>query len=236
MTSDVLRGLIMQPEEADVSTVVMHAVASLDGFIADEHDQVGPLFDWYFNGNNPLFGEAAPGHPTMAVTDASYAYVRPFWDRIRCTVVGRRLFDLTNGWDARPPAGEHLVVVSHRPRPDGWHPEADVPFVDDVGTAIGTARRLAGDGVVALAAGDVAGQALALGLVDVVAIDVVPVVFGSGTSLLRCAGRPDPAPRPRRGHPGRAGAAPALSRGRVTPPVRAAGPCPSGPPSAGSSR
>jgi dihydrofolate reductase len=31
-----------------------------------------------------------------------------------------------------------------------------------------------------LAAGDVAGQALALGLVDEVAMDVVPVVFGSG--------------------------------------------------------
>ena len=39
---------------------------------------------------------------------------------------------------------------------------------------------MAGDGVVAVAAGDVAGQALALGLVDEVAMDVVPVVFGSG--------------------------------------------------------
>ena len=42
------------------------------------------------------------------------------------------------------------------------------------------ARGLAGDGVVAVAAGDVGGQALALGLVDEVAMDVVPVVFGSG--------------------------------------------------------
>ena len=31
-----------------------------------------------------------------------------------------------------------------------------------------------------MAAGDVDGQALALGLVDEVAMDVVPVVFGSG--------------------------------------------------------
>jgi dihydrofolate reductase len=31
-----------------------------------------------------------------------------------------------------------------------------------------------------VAAGDVGGQALALGLVDEVAMDVVPVVFGSG--------------------------------------------------------
>jgi len=55
--------------------------------------------------------------------------------------------------------------VSHRPKPDGWHPEASYDFVDDR--------------TVAVAAGNVGGQALALGLVDEVATDVVPVVFGS---------------------------------------------------------
>lgn len=164
-----------------MSTVVMHAVVSVDGFIADDHDEVGPLFDWYFNGDRPLFdGSDDSTHPSMSISDRSYGYVKPFWDSIRCAVVGRHLFDLTNGWEAKPPAGENLVVVSHRPRPDGWHPEADVPFLADVTEAIETARRLAADGVVALSAGDVAGQALALGLVDVVAMDVVPVVFGSG--------------------------------------------------------
>ena len=71
-------------------------------------------------------------------------------------------------------------MVSHRPKPAGWHPEADVPFFDDVTAAVGEARRRAGDGVVAVCAGAVGGQALALGLVDVVAMDVVPVVFGRG--------------------------------------------------------
>jgi dihydrofolate reductase len=114
------------------------------------------------------------------VTPTSRAYVRPFWDSIAATVMGRHLFDLTNGWEAEPPAGEHLVVVSHRPKPEGWHPEADVPFFDDVAAAVTEARRRAGDGVVAVCAGNVGGQALALGLVDVVAMDVVPVVFGNG--------------------------------------------------------
>ena len=36
-----------------MSTVVMHAVVSADGFIADAQDQVGPLFEWYFNGDTP---------------------------------------------------------------------------------------------------------------------------------------------------------------------------------------
>jgi dihydrofolate reductase len=94
--------------------------------------------------------------------------------------MGRRLFDLTNGWEGKPPAGEHVVVVTHRPKPDGWHPEAKYQFVDDVAEAIATAKQLAGDRIVAVTAGDVGGQALALGLVDEVAIDVVPVVFGEG--------------------------------------------------------
>ncbi len=158
-----------------MATVMMHAVASLDGFIADPKDEVGPLFDWYFNGDHDL-SEGGP----FKVSAVSAGYVRPMWDSIRTTVIGRHLFDLTNGWEGRPPAGEHVVVVTHRPRPEGWHPEAKYHFVDGVTGAVAKAKELAGDGVVAVTAGDVGGQALALGLVDEVAIDVVPVVFGSG--------------------------------------------------------
>jgi len=164
-----------------MSTVVMHAVSSVDGYIADENDEVGPLFDWYFNGDRPIID--APGeqeHGPFRVSSTSLSYVRPFWDSIRATIQGRHLFDLTNGWEAQPPAGEHLLVVSHRPKPEAWHPEADVPFFDDVAAAVAEAKRRAGDGVVAICAGDVGGQALALGLVDQVAMDVVPVVFGKG--------------------------------------------------------
>jgi len=164
-----------------MATVIMHAVVSVDGFIADEQDDVGPLFDWYFNGDQPLVGEAGEQrHAPFRVTERSREYVRSMWDRTAATIQGRHLFDLTNGWEAEPPAGEHLLVVSHRPKPEGWHPEADVPFVTDVADAVAQARDRAGDRVVALCAGDVGGQALALGLVDEVAMDVVPVVFGAG--------------------------------------------------------
>src|SRR3954447_21673549 len=160
---------------------MMHAVVSVDGFIADENDDVGPLFDWYFNGDMPIVEEAAEElHAPFRVSRRSHDYVRSLWEGIGATVQGRHLFDLTNGWEAQPPAGDHLVVVSHRPKPDGWHPEADVPFFDDVMAAVEEAKHRAGDRVVAVCAGEVGGQALALGLVDVVAMDVVPVVFGAG--------------------------------------------------------
>jgi dihydrofolate reductase len=158
-----------------MSIVITHAVASLDGFIADQNDEVGPLFDWYFNGDTDI----VDGGP-FKVSAVSADYVRPMWAQIGATVIGRRLFDLTNGWEGKPPAGEHVVVVTHRPKPDGWHPEAKYQFVDDLAQAIATARELAGDRTVAVTAGDVGGQAIALGLVDEVAIDVVPVVFGAG--------------------------------------------------------
>ena len=158
-----------------MSTVIMHAVVSADGFIADRNDEVGPLFDWYFNGDVPI-----EKMPRMKVSKASADYVNGMWASIEATVMGRHLFDLTNGWEGTPPAGRYLVVVSHRPRPEGWHPEASCDFAGDVPRAIARARELAGDRVVAVCAGDIGGQALAIGLVDEVAMDVVPVVFGSG--------------------------------------------------------
>jgi dihydrofolate reductase len=73
-----------------------------------------------------------------------------------------------------------VVVVTHRPQPDGWDPQAPFHFVDGVQAAVAKAQELAGDRIVEVAAGDVGGQVLAAGLVDEVRMDVVPVVFGSG--------------------------------------------------------
>ena len=151
-----------------MSKVVMHNVVSVDGFIADDNDDIGPLFDWYFNGDQPL----AEGG-SFTVSQASADYVLPLWGGIGAMVIGRRLFDLMNGWDGQPPTGDHVVVVSNRPRPEGWHPEAPYHFVSDVGGAVKKAEELAGDRVVAVAAGDVGGQALAEGLVDEVGTPVV---------------------------------------------------------------
>ena len=46
------------------------------------------------------------------------------WESIGAIVMGRHLFDLVNGWEGRPPAGDHVVVVSHRPKPEGWSRQA----------------------------------------------------------------------------------------------------------------
>ncbi|HWD55058.1 MAG TPA: dihydrofolate reductase family protein [Acidimicrobiales bacterium] len=164
----------------------MHNVVSVDGFIADEKDDVGPLPEWYFSGDTLIteggdqeFDHSGAGS-RFKVSATSAQYVRSMWEAIGVIVMGRHLFDLVNGWEGQPPTGDHVVVVSHRPKPEGWHPEASYVFVDSVTAALDRAQELAGERTVAVNAGEVGGQILAAGLVDEVAMDVVPVVFGSG--------------------------------------------------------
>jgi dihydrofolate reductase len=169
-----------------VGTVIMHNVVSVDGFIADNNDDVGSLHEWYFSGDVPIRDHDDPGFDhsgagaRFAVSAASADYVRSMWASIGAIVMGRHLFDLVNGWEGDPPAGDHVVVVSHRPKPQGWHPEASYHFVDNVTAAIAKAQDLAGERTIAVNAGEVGSQILAAGLVAEVAMDVVPVIFGSG--------------------------------------------------------
>ncbi len=165
------------PSKGDpVGKVVMYASVSTDGFIADENDQPGPLFDWLLSGDVPLDESGA-----VKVSQVSYDYTRSYWDQIGATIASRHVFDMTDGWDGVPPGGvDHVDVVTHRPQPEGWDAEAPFHFVDGVEAAVAKAQELAGDRIVEVAAGDVGGQALAAGLVDEVRMDVVPVVFGSG--------------------------------------------------------
>ncbi|MDJ1371451.1 dihydrofolate reductase family protein [Gulosibacter molinativorax] len=156
--------------------VVMYASVSVDGFIADDNDDPGPLFEWLTSGDVPLDDGGV-----LKVSQASYDHTRAYWDSIGVTIVGRRVFDLTDGWDGTPPSGiDHVVVVTHRPPPDGWNPDAPFHFVDGVDAALATAQKLAGDRIVEASAGDVGGQLFAAGYVHEVRMDVAPVVFGSG--------------------------------------------------------
>lgn len=159
-----------------MGNVVMNASVSVDGFIAAEDDDPGPLFEWLVSGDVPLDDSGV-----LKVSQASYDHIRPYWDQIAVTIAGRRVFDLTDGWDGTPPSGvDHVVVVTHRPPPDGWERNAQFHFVDGIDAAVAKAKELAGDRTVEVAAGDVGGQVFAAGLVDEVRMDVAPVVLGSG--------------------------------------------------------
>jgi dihydrofolate reductase len=161
--------------------VVVQATMSLDGFIADPSGRVGPLFDWYSNGDVEFTG--ADKDRVFRISAASAEYLRSVWSSVGPGVIGRRLFDLTDGWGGKPPVGDAVFVVTHRV-PTAWveaHPDAPFTFVTDgVASALAKAQAVAGNRDVSLSAGDIAGQALAAGLVDELRVDLAPVLLGTG--------------------------------------------------------
>lgn len=144
---------------------IMGAVVSLDGYMADDDDGVGPLFDWLGNGDVSWAFDGSTDE--VRTTQASADFMRAQYAGMACVVIGRRLFDLTNGWDGIPAAGEHVFVVTHEPPKDWAHAgTAPFTFVDGVEAAIGAAQEYAGDRIVDVSAGQIGGQALRLGLID----------------------------------------------------------------------
>ncbi|WP_232668645.1 dihydrofolate reductase family protein [Pseudonocardia sp. TRM90224] len=143
-----------------MGSVVATMSMSLDGFVAGPDDEVDDVFAWY--GTAPVIEPC----PTGAL------------------ICGRRLFELTDAWGGRHPMGAHVFVVTHRV-PAGW-PRAGAPFTfvtDGVVSAVRQAKELAGDRDVALATPTITRQCVDLGLVDVIAVDLVPLLLGEGIPL-----------------------------------------------------
>ena len=164
-----------------MGTVVANASMSLDGYIAKADNTIGRLFDWY-NAGDEAVPTASPDI-TFHLTPASAAYWREWTASLGAIVCGRTLFDVTDGWGGRHTMDAPVVVVTHQ-APTDWvrdHPDAPFEFVTDgVAAAVARAQDIAGPGTVAVTAGTIAAQCLQLGLLDAVAIDLVPVVMGGG--------------------------------------------------------
>ena len=97
-------------------------------------------------------------------------------------IAGRRLFDIADGWNDAHPTGAKVVVVTHDPPPDAATRWPKTTFVAGVEEAVEKAKELAGDNDVTIASANVVQQALNLGLVDEIAVSLVPVLFGEGKS------------------------------------------------------
>lgn len=164
-----------------MTIVSTSSTVSLDGFIAGP-DESGfdQLFQWLGSGDVVVPAADREFH----LTAASAKHWTGLLDATGVCVVGRRLFDLTNGWNGNPPVGKPHVVLSHRPAPDGFDPVVPFTFTEGIEEAIGLAREIAGDKDIALNGGKVASQALAAGLLDEIWFNVVPVLLGRGVRYL----------------------------------------------------
>lgn len=164
-----------------MSTVQAQAIMSLDGYVAKPDNTIGSLFDWLQNGKVAIPTPA--GDFTVHLTPPSAEHWRRWVSSLGALVCGRTLFDLTDGWQGRHTLDVPVVVVTHQV-PTDWveaHPDAPFSFVTDgVKAAITRAQELAEGRVVAVSGGTIARQCLDLGLLDEVAVDLVPVVMGEG--------------------------------------------------------
>lgn len=161
--------------------VQAQAIMSIDGYVAKQDNSIGRLFDWLQNGEVAIPTPA--GDFDVHLTPASAEHWRRWVSSLGALVCGRTLFDVAEGWQGRHTLDVPIVVVTHRV-PTAWidaHPDAPFSFVTDgVEAAIARAQELAGDQVVSVAGGTIARQCLQLGLLDEVAVDLVPVVMGAG--------------------------------------------------------
>jgi dihydrofolate reductase len=157
---------------------------SLDGYIAGPNESgFDLLFQWYGNGDVEI-PTASPDVPPLRLSAASAALVREEWENTGALIVGRHLYDMTNGWGGRHPMDVTTVVLTHHPPQD--RPAADENFVfvtEGIEAAVAKAKEIAGDRNVGVNGGQMARQCLEAGLLDEVGVELVPVVLGSGTRL-----------------------------------------------------
>lgn len=73
-----------------------------------------------------------------------------------------------------------VIVVSHSV-PDGWPKEGrPFHFVDSVEKGVTLAKEIEGDRIVAVATPTITQQCINLGLLDVIRVNLAPVLLGSG--------------------------------------------------------
>jgi dihydrofolate reductase len=171
-----------------MSKVFVALAVSVDGYVTGRDPGAGRglgdgtmLFDWYFDGDTPsvVFAD-------FRLSAASAGYFDRYASRIGAVVTGRRTYEIAGGWNGGGPLpGTPVFVLSHRPPPGTASGDRRQTFVAGaVAEAIAQAQDAAGERNVALQGSAAVQQALAAGLLDVLALELVPVLLGGGVRLL----------------------------------------------------
>ena len=162
-----------------MSKVIANMSMSLDGFVADTDDGIEQVFGWYGSGDVAV--PTAVEWATFRTSEASAGVLRHGLATIGALIGGRRLFDLTGGWNGMHPMGVPVFIVTHTEPTDWAHPEAPFTFVTDgIESAVAQAKAAAGGKDVAVASPTIVRQCLNAGLLDAVQVDLVPVLLGKG--------------------------------------------------------
>lgn len=167
--------------------VVTNFSMSLDGYIAGVDENFQQLFKWYGAGDTEFVFDSGMA---VKIDQASVDLLQAALKRGGAIIIGRRLFDITNGWNGKPPIEVPVFVVTHTP-PDQWEREGTVPYTfvtEGVEAAIQQAQVVAGEKDVVISSASIAQQAIRAGLLDEISLDLVPFILGDGVPLFEHLG------------------------------------------------
>ena len=173
-----------------MSATVLYMSMSLDGFIAGPNERIdhglgdggARLHEWVF----PRGGEDLDA--IVARLEGVNRQVHDEFMSTGAVVAGRGTFEPAGGW-----GGDHhdrvpLYVLSRHPAPAWTADWPAVHYVDDLATAVGDAKRAAGETKVLVHGAGIAQRALREGLLDEIEIHLVPVLMGDGRRLFEHLG------------------------------------------------
>jgi dihydrofolate reductase len=167
-----------------MTKVVAIMSMSLDGYVADTHDGVDEVFDWYFSGDVEVSTASTSSGMTFHVSEPSADHLRSLQAEVGAMLTGRRTFERADGWDGQHPWEVPAFVVTHRV-PDGWpRPGSTVQFVTDgIQGAVARAKSAAAPRSVGVHGAQTIQQCLDAGLLDEIHIDLAAVLLGAGVRL-----------------------------------------------------
>lgn len=155
---------------------------SLDGFIAGPNDSVERLHQWVYDLASWRERHGLEG----GKTDTDAEVLDESFKSTGAVVVGRRMFDVANGWGDNPPFHVPVFVITHEAR-EKLVKEGGTTFTFVTGgieSTLDQARAAAGDKDVSVGGGaNVIQQYLSAGLLDEIQIHLVPVLLGDGRRL-----------------------------------------------------
>jgi dihydrofolate reductase len=148
--------------------ILLHVAMSLDGFIA------------------------GPGHDMSWTGGAEYDTSSQLADEVArgtgVVLAGRGWYEVASADEAGAVAGIYggawsgpVIVLTHHPERLASDPT--VVAVSDLGTALAQAEELADGRAVSIFGADVARQVLALGRLDEIIVQIVPLILGDGVRL-----------------------------------------------------
>jgi len=173
--------------------VILDISVSLDGFITGPNDnRKQPLGEggmaiqnWLFSGDQP-----SRYNDFFRLSSTNREVFDSSIPNTGAMIVGRRTFDIVNGWEgSHPIQGVPIIVVTHEV-PESYI-KGNTRFIfatDGIENAVKQAKDAANGKNVSIGTASIAGQCIKAGILDEMHLHVAPILMGNGIRLFEHIG------------------------------------------------